>query len=682
MKKNILLFLLILLSQITVAKENNDENLKPILKIQDARERKSKKLISFLSNKNNEIKLATIIAFANIQDTTVIYNLLKFLENKNEKIKMTTAFAIGQIAIELSDVGKKNLEEKFFEKKLFTTNRMIEEFGKFCSVNGLDKFVNIFSKENDEEKIASVILAISRSAMRRITSNTATQFVLDKLNSNNEIILENCFYSLQRIGKCDLIENNLEIIIPFSLSENSFVQQNVATLFGKIANEKTLFSLSTMIENDDWKIVVNSINSLGKYDLKKYQGVFFILLPLLESDNEHILFSSIKSISNLDFIDSINLDLKTEIWNKLTNIAKNEEGNFSIYLQSEASFVLAKLFKNKAKEIVFPKAKSAKQLNSKLIQSLGFYSEKNTLDEIFNWANSDDKTFSYSGIEAAKIYFSLNKNQNEISFAKEKIMELLLTKKDIAVRSNLISLIADTIFAEELFIEPLIQIYKTQTNETGIEVKQEILSTLAKIKSKSSQKFLESELTNSEKTLATLSANALKEITGKDFSKKIHVSEKPKKEIDFKLLDEIKDTTLVEIKTQVGNFKIELYKNFAPLTVLSFLNLTKSGFYNNTIFHRVVPNFVVQGGDQRGDGFGGPNYTLCTETSLLKYDDEGIFGMASAGKDTEGSQFFITHSPSPHLDGRYTIFGKVVEGMEIVNEISVGSEVYEIGIVK
>jgi len=108
--------------------------------------------------------------------------------------------------------------------------------------------------------------------------------------------------------------------------------------------------------------------------------------------------------------------------------------------------------------------------------------------------------------------------------------------------------------------------------------------------------------------------------------------------------------------------------------------LRRKTFITIHFFHRVVSNFVIQGGDPHGDGWGTPGFAIRSEFSTLKYDENGIVGMASAGKDTEGSQFFITHSPTPHLDGRYTIFGKVVNGIDVVNSILVGDEVVEVKI--
>jgi len=125
-----------------------------------------------------------------------------------------------------------------------------------------------------------------------------------------------------------------------------------------------------------------------------------------------------------------------------------------------------------------------------------------------------------------------------------------------------------------------------------------------------------------------------------------------------------------EVRTSRGAFEIELLHQEAPYTVQNFVKLAESGFYDGLTFHRVVPNFVVQGGCPIGNGWGDPGWTIRCEVSPLRYE-RGMVGMAHAGKDTGGSQFFVTHSPQPHLDGKYTIFGKVVKGMEVVDDLRV-----------
>jgi len=124
----------------------------------------------------------------------------------------------------------------------------------------------------------------------------------------------------------------------------------------------------------------------------------------------------------------------------------------------------------------------------------------------------------------------------------------------------------------------------------------------------------------------------------------------------------------VFLDTDKGTVEIELAVLEAPLTAENFLVLARRGYFSGMAIHRVVPNFVVQAGDQRGDGEGGPGYTLRDEINTLPYL-RGTVGMALDGADTGGSQFFITHSPQPHLDGKYTVFGRVVAGMDVVDHL-------------
>ena len=128
---------------------------------------------------------------------------------------------------------------------------------------------------------------------------------------------------------------------------------------------------------------------------------------------------------------------------------------------------------------------------------------------------------------------------------------------------------------------------------------------------------------------------------------------------------------IAEFNTNKGNFKIELFNDKAPLTTGNFIKLVSEGFYNGLIFHRVIPNFMIQGGCPQGTGRGGPGYTIQDEFHPdLKHNTKGILSMANAGPNTGGSQFFITVAETPWLDKHHAIFGKVVEGYEVVETIS------------
>ena len=127
---------------------------------------------------------------------------------------------------------------------------------------------------------------------------------------------------------------------------------------------------------------------------------------------------------------------------------------------------------------------------------------------------------------------------------------------------------------------------------------------------------------------------------------------------------------IATLKTEKGDVKIELFADKAPLAVNSFIFLANEGWFDNVTFHRVIPGFVAQAGDPTGTGFGTPGYAFKNEIGELKFDKAGVVGMANAGADSNGSQFFITLAATPNLDGSYTIFGQVIEGMDVLNSLT------------
>ncbi|WP_343401675.1 peptidylprolyl isomerase [Caldilinea sp.] len=140
-----------------------------------------------------------------------------------------------------------------------------------------------------------------------------------------------------------------------------------------------------------------------------------------------------------------------------------------------------------------------------------------------------------------------------------------------------------------------------------------------------------------------------------------------------------KQTYKVTIETIRGQIVLELYPEHAPKTVNNFVFLAKEGFYDGGVFHRVINDFMIQGGDPTGSGRGGPGYKFEDEVknNPLKHET-GVISMANAGPNTNGSQFFITHSPQPHLNGKHTVFGKVVSTMDVVNAVRQGDKIVKV----
>lgn len=207
---------------------------------------------------------------------------------------------------------------------------------------------------------------------------------------------------------------------------------------------------------------------------------------------------------------------------------------------------------------------------------------------------------------------------------------------------------------------------------TQVDVAPVIADALATLDAKEAAPDLELWLGSSNPTIRSSAADALTRLKGQPVT--ANRVERPVDTVKPPPLP--KDAALV-FTTEKGEFEVKLYGDDAPYTATSIYTLAKRGFYRGLTFHRVVPDFVVQGGDPRGDGEGGPGYSIRCEVNHKPYR-RGVVGMALSGKDTGGSQFFVTAAPQPHLDGRYTAFGEVVKGQEVVDSLLEGDAIVEV----
>jgi peptidylprolyl isomerase/peptidyl-prolyl cis-trans isomerase B (cyclophilin B) len=142
------------------------------------------------------------------------------------------------------------------------------------------------------------------------------------------------------------------------------------------------------------------------------------------------------------------------------------------------------------------------------------------------------------------------------------------------------------------------------------------------------------------------------------------------------------DSNIITIELETGVVTIELYPDVAPNTVESFKNLVRQGFYDGLTFHRVIPGFMAQGGDPEGTGMGGPGFRLKAEFNDRKHVRGTVAMARAADPDSAGSQFYICYAPQPHLDGQYTVFGQVIDGMELIDEVKNGTIMKKLSIVE
>jgi cyclophilin family peptidyl-prolyl cis-trans isomerase/HEAT repeat protein len=260
-----------------------------------------------------------------------------------------------------------------------------------------------------------------------------------------------------------------------------------------------------------------------------------------------------------------------------------------------------------------------------------------------------------------------------------ELMRKQMSAKDVLVRATAAELLGDlppdeanaTALSEALPVA----MKDEQLNDAALA----ILDALGKQKNARANEAIKLALDSSDYLLRRRAVALLKTNEAGDFSARIATVATRNTEADYvRALGRQNGRTRAVVKTEKGEFTIELLPDDAPLTVDSFVQLARRGFFNGITFHRVVPNFVIQGGDPRGDGNGGPGYQIRCEINEAEYG-RGAVGMALSGKDTGGSQWFVTHSPQPHLDGGYTVFGMVAEkDMRVIDSIARGDKILSI----
>ena len=243
-----------------------------------------------------------------------------------------------------------------------------------------------------------------------------------------------------------------------------------------------------------------------------------------------------------------------------------------------------------------------------------------------------------------------------------------LKESDVIIRGTAADLLGDLPPSEEI-TRALAAAWLQAANDTLNDATLSILDTLGKQKTPAANILIKQALRSGDHLIRRRAVALLKANGVGDFSSQIGTVQTRNTEADYKrALARIGKSTRAVVTTSKGSFTIDLLPDVAPLTVDNFVQLAQRDYFRNITIHRVVPNFVIQDGDPRGDGNGGPGYQIRCEINQVLYDRAAV-GMALSGKDTGGSQWFVTHSPQPHLDGGYTVFGRVVTGMDVVDKI-------------
>jgi cyclophilin family peptidyl-prolyl cis-trans isomerase/HEAT repeat protein len=267
----------------------------------------------------------------------------------------------------------------------------------------------------------------------------------------------------------------------------------------------------------------------------------------------------------------------------------------------------------------------------------------------------------YAAPEVLRVYAAFKPNDLAEGLRKH------LKESDVIVRATAAELLGE-LPADEMSTRALVEalpvaLADKELNDAALA----ILDALAQQKRPEANEAIKTALDSQDYLVRRKAVALLKANGAGDFSSRIGIVQTSNTSADYgRAIARIGKQVTATVTTTKGSFTVELLPDDAPLTVDNFVQLARRGYFNGITFHRVVPNFVIQDGDPRGDGNGGPGYQIRCEINEVPYE-RGAVGMALSGKDTGGSQWFVTHSPQPHLDGGYTVFGKVVGGMDVVD---------------
>jgi cyclophilin family peptidyl-prolyl cis-trans isomerase/HEAT repeat protein len=250
----------------------------------------------------------------------------------------------------------------------------------------------------------------------------------------------------------------------------------------------------------------------------------------------------------------------------------------------------------------------------------------------------------------------------------ERVLLDRLGAEDLSVRAAAANALAD--LKVTAAVQPLIEAYRRSLAESSYTARGAVLGALARLDPAAARPILTEALKDRDWAIRVRALALLREqkVTEADEAIRPSTTGRPVTDPEWQALVAPPYSPHAFIETDKGTIELELAVIDAPLTVGNFMTLARKGFFRNVAIHRLVPDFVVQGGDPRGDGEGGPGFTIRDELNELPYL-RGTVGMALDWEDTGGSQFFITHSPQPHLDARYTVFGRVVAGMDVVDRL-------------
>jgi cyclophilin family peptidyl-prolyl cis-trans isomerase/HEAT repeat protein len=611
-------------------------------------------VLLYFNHSNPGYRLAAVNAMASIQSELSIDSLVEILGDPIIEVRTAAAYALGQIG-NLETVDP--LMNAFVNKDTSDVDNVfnstiLEAIGKTGNKSLLDVLASVESyRITDTLLLLGQSRAIYRYANRGINTQKGTNRMVELASNQaypNEVRVIAANY-LARAKDIDISKSQFRIAEALIGASDPNVRMAIALALRKVTEPDILKILqSQFIVEKDYRVKVNILKAFGSY---KYIDNIDLILDHLDDENIHVANAAAQYLVDHGKRDDVeiyktfakkNLDhtVRAKIY---ASVLKHLP---SYYIESRAiirSSLLRYIKELKGKPYV------AKHYVAALGQDPYSYAylKEAAID-------SGVVTIRTAGMEALSKIVSGKSFVNTFRFRSDRVkIEILDIIKEQFAKGDVgtMAIGAGILSNEKIGYRNLIQ------NDSFLIAAAAKLSLPREIETYNEIK------------------KALAYINNVKYKAEKNSYNHP---INWKTLATVSDSTIAVVRTNKGNFTIKLFGNTTPGSVANFIDLANDDFFDNKVYHRVVSNFVIQGGCPRGDGYGSLDYSIRSELPQLYYDDEGYVGMASAGLNTEGTQWFVTHSPTPHLDGKYTIFGKVTEGMDVVHQIVEGDKIIDV----
>ena len=634
----------------------HDPGIQKLLDFQN--QQNSDSLLSYLDRPSANLRYHAALAFASFQDSTFINPLAAHLDDPHPEVRAAVAYAIGQTG---SRAATNVLVEAFDPYDTVGVYRLanshiLEGVGKCGDEESLELLANITTyQKSDTLLLQGQTRGIYELALKGTISEKGTQRMLaivsdESFPTSVRLIAANYLYRARNLELEDQAENLSQLIFR---EKNPNIRMALVIALGKTKQASALAALEQRFKMEsDYRVKCNIIRAMANFD---YEAVKESIQMAVKDPNPHVALTAANyCLNNGDPSDASNYwrISKDSISARAVPImyaaAQRHLPPYLAEYRQGLNGELRRLFRET--EDVYQKAGFLSAMaefgwNYRFVHREGFASESpvvrtKSVELLKNIVEKPD----------FRTFFGVN--------YRNVRREISVFFKD-AIRSNDAGMIATAAQALE-------------------NIGQGPRDYLIKIDSSFIQDALiQLDLPKEQEAYNILLRSAKR--FGLDNLPDASVEAGIDRTIDWKSLQDLPKSPVATITTNKGDINIELWPEIAPATVANFVKLSQEGFYKEIPFHRVVSNFVVQAGCDRGDGNGGVPYTIRSEFKPVRFEQAGLVGMARTEKlHSESSQFFITHSPTPHLSGDYTVFGQLQGGEQVLNELLQGDRILSV----